>query len=132
MNAEIQALTSQLARSIQHSVVVHDPGFRLLAHAIFEDRIDPVSQHSSWPADGPFASAAMGGGPGGFEAFLDHFAQGLQLLWLHSRLRPVVLWPWKRAGLVTQVNDGLEGRTVADLEVERDRKLRAVLETLGR
>lgn len=97
------------------------------------EQIDEIVTNSlgpRWAADGPFASAAMGGGHGGFARFLDHFAHGLQLLWLHSRIRPVILWPWFQKSLIKQVTRGLGARPIAELETARDAKLRAVLASL--
>lgn len=88
--------------------------------------LDDVVTHSlgpRWATAGPFASFHLGGGPRGFRGYLDQFATGLQLLWLHSALRPVVLTPRLKRFLATAVERAVGGRSIPELEQERDRAL---------
>ena len=60
-----------------------------------------------WATGGPFRSMHLGGGRGGIQDFFQQFAGGLQLLWLHMRLRPVFLTSGARRAL----SDGCKRRT---------------------
>ena len=83
-----------------------------------------------WAVGGPFLSAHLGGGQGGIRGFFQQFASGLQLLWLHMRLKPVFLSSGARGELARQVDD-----TYGQLDVEawstwRDQQQLSVLRAL--
>jgi ketoreductase RED1 len=83
-----------------------------------------------WATGGPFLSAHLGGGPGGIQAFWRQFAGGLQLLWLHMRLRPVLLTPKAQASLSEGVARRHGGQTIDQLASARDRQQIALLQAL--
>lgn len=83
-----------------------------------------------WAVGGPFLSAHLGGGAGGVRAFFQQFATGLQLLWLHMRLRPVLLTGGAQADLVKAVERAYGQRTIAGMASERDARQNAVLRAL--
>lgn len=83
-----------------------------------------------WAVGGPFISAHLGGGAGGIRAFWGQFATGLQLLWLHMRLRPVWLGRGAQRDLAEAVEKAYGQKTVAELAMERDRQQNAVLGAL--
>ena len=83
-----------------------------------------------WAVSGPFLSAHLGGGDAGIRGFFRQFASGLQLLWLHMRLRPV----WLHAGAQEALSQAVlarHGQTPIDtLSTQRDRQQLAVLQAL--
>lgn len=84
-----------------------------------------------WATAGPFQSFHLGGGPSGFRGYLDHFATGMQLLWLHSATRPVVLTTSLKRRLLGQIDDSFGARPIHELEAERDEKQLAVRAALA-
>ncbi|KXP01294.1 3-hydroxyacyl-CoA dehydrogenase NAD-binding domain-containing protein [Tsukamurella pseudospumae] len=84
-----------------------------------------------WATAGPFQSFHLGGGPSGFRGYLDHFATGVQLLWLHAATRPVVLTTRLKNRLVRQIDDSFGARPIQELEAERDAKQLAVRAALA-
>lgn len=73
-----------------------------------------------WACGGPLLSAHLGGGTGGIQAFFKQFATGLQLLWLHTRLRPVLLTGRAQRGLVDQIEQAYGSRSIAEWAGDRD------------
>ncbi|MGV9414566.1 3-hydroxyacyl-CoA dehydrogenase NAD-binding domain-containing protein [Nocardia sp. NPDC003693] len=84
-----------------------------------------------WATAGPFRSFHLGGGPRGFRGFLEHFATGMQLLWLHAAVRPVLLTPGLRRKLLAQIDESFGSTPYAEAEKNRDRQQVAVLEALA-
>ncbi len=83
-----------------------------------------------WATGGPFVSAHLGGGAGGIKGFFKQFAGGLQLLWLHMRLRPVLLTGQTQAALVAGVEQSYGRRSIDELASRRDRQQIALLQAL--
>ena len=79
---------------------------------------------------GPFLSAHLGGGPGGIQGFFKQFAGGLQLLWLHMRLRPVLLTRSAREALADEVLATYGATGIDALAAHRDAQQNAVLRAL--
>jgi len=97
------------------------------------DELDDVVTHSiglRWATGGPFVSFHMGGGPTGFAGFLKHFARGVQLLWLHSKISPVRFSGSLNDKLLAQVADSFGATPMAELEAARDHKQLALLRVL--
>jgi ketoreductase RED1 len=84
-----------------------------------------------WATGGPFLSAHLGGGAAGIQGFWRQFAGGLQLLWLHMRLRPVWLTRGAQAALADEVLREHGGRSIDELASQRDTQQIAVLRTLA-
>jgi ketoreductase RED1 len=85
-----------------------------------------------WAIGGPFLSAHLGGGQGGIRAFFKQFAGGLQLLWLHTRLRPVFLSPPTQRALVKEVEQAYGSQTIDQLGTQRDHQQIAILRALNK
>lgn len=83
-----------------------------------------------WATGGPFLSAHLGGGAGGIKAFLKQFAGGLQLLWLHMRLRPVLMTQRTQEVVVDGVQASYGASTIPDLATRRDQQQIAVMQAL--
>jgi ketoreductase RED1 len=83
-----------------------------------------------WATNGPFKSAHLGGGAGGIHAFLKQFATGLQLLWLHMRLRPVLLTGRTQQALSDEVLRSYGNLSIDELASLRDRQQIALLHAL--
>jgi ketoreductase RED1 len=83
-----------------------------------------------WATGGPFLSAHLGGGAGGIQAFWRQFAGGLQLLWLHMRLKPVLLTHKAQASLADAVGRRYGGQSIDALASVRDRQQIALLRAL--
>lgn len=83
-----------------------------------------------WATGGPFKSAHLGGGTGGIQAFFKQFATGLQLLWLHMRLRPVLLTGRTQQALTDQVKQSYGAMSIAELASIRDQQQIALLQAL--
>ena len=83
-----------------------------------------------WATGGPFLSAHLGGGAGGMQAFWRQFAGGLQLLWLHMRLKPVWLTKAVQSSLTEEVQRQYADRSIAQLASVRDRQQIALLAAL--
>lgn len=85
-----------------------------------------------WATGGPFLSAHLGGGAGGIKGFFRQFAGGLQLLWLHMRLRPVLLTGKTQAALVEGVENSYGDLSIDQLASRRDEQQIALLQALQR
>lgn len=83
-----------------------------------------------WATGGPFLSAQLGGGAGGIRAFLKQFSGGLQLLWLHMRLRPVLLHSAARQALSAEVEAAYGAQSIDTLASRRDQQQIAILRAL--
>jgi ketoreductase RED1 len=83
-----------------------------------------------WAVGGPFLSAHLGGGAGGIQAFWRQFAVGLQLLWLHMRMKPVLLTKASQSSLVEGVLLSYGDRSIDQLASARDRQHIAVMHAL--
>jgi ketoreductase RED1 len=83
-----------------------------------------------WATGGPFLSAHLGGGAGGIQAFWRQFAGGLQLLWLHMRLKPVLLTRKAQASLADGIERRYGGQSIDQLASARDRQQIALLQAL--
>lgn len=97
------------------------------------DDLDIAVQSSlglRWATGGPFLSAHLGGGSGGIQAFWRQFAMGLQLLWLHMRLRPILLTKKACTELTDSTLSRYGGRSIEELSSSRDRTQIALLEAL--
>lgn len=85
----------------------HGPGFR-------------------WRVMGPFLTYHLGGGDGGLQAYLDHLGDSQEARW--QTLGTPTLDSDTRAKLVAGMNRAVRGRSVAELQAERDERF---LEMLG-
>lgn len=83
-----------------------------------------------WAVGGPFLSAHLGGGAGGVRGFLKQFGTGLQLLWLHMRLRPVWLGASQREAMCEAVEQAYGQHSIPALASARDAQQNAVLHAL--
>lgn len=83
-----------------------------------------------WAVGGPFLSAHLGGGEAGIQGFFRQFATGLQLLWLHMRLRPVWLHRSAQDDLSRRVLEHHGDTPIATLAARRDHLQLAVLQAL--
>jgi ketoreductase RED1 len=83
-----------------------------------------------WATGGPFLSAHLGGGEGGISAFFKQFAGGLQLLWLHMRLRPVLLTSKTQKALSDGVTHTYGAQSIGQLASRRDQQQIALLQAL--
>lgn len=81
-----------------------------------------------WSIMGPCLTYHLGGGEGGMEHFLDLFGPSLNLPW--SYMDAPELTPELRSRLVEGTQRLAAGRTVRELELERDNCLIAILEAL--
>jgi ketoreductase RED1 len=84
-----------------------------------------------WATGGPFLSAHLGGGAGGVKGFLKQFSGGLQLLWLHMRLRPVLLTRRTQEAIAQGVGQAYGAHTIDQLASQRDAKQIAVIQALN-
>ncbi|RPH64034.1 MAG: 3-hydroxyacyl-CoA dehydrogenase [Burkholderiales bacterium] len=95
--------------------------------------IDAAMTHGPgmrWAIMGPHMTYHLGGGEGGIEHYLSHLGPSQARRWA-SLGTPVFDDATKRA-LVDGVRDEAAGRSVAELEAERDRALVGMLRLLGR
>ena len=81
-----------------------------------------------WAVDGPHMLYHLGGGAGGMAAYLDHLGPAQETRW--AELGAPKLDASTREMLVAGVADEANGRTIATLAAERDRRLIAVLQAL--
>ena len=91
------------------AAVVHGPGLR-------------------WAAIGPHLTYHVGGGPGGMAAYLDHLGASQEKRW--ASLGTPRLTDALRSRLTAGVEAAAGGRSVAELEEERDRRVAAALRAL--
>jgi len=81
-----------------------------------------------WAIFGPCLIYHMGGGEGGMAHFLDQFGPALDLPW--SYMAPPELTPLLRQRLVDGCINEAAGRSIQELERERDESLIVILEAL--
>jgi 3-hydroxyacyl-CoA dehydrogenase len=81
-----------------------------------------------WAAVGPHMGYHLAGGPGGIRHYLEHLGPTQQERW--SELGAPQLDERTCTLLVAGVHEEADGRTLDELEQQRDRRLRALLETL--
>ncbi len=81
-----------------------------------------------WAIMGPFMTYHLAGGEGGMRHFLDHFGPALDLPW--SYMAAPELTPELRDQIVAGCERMAAGRSVADIALERDECLVALLEAL--
>ena len=94
------------------------------------DTIVTQSIGQRWAINGPFKSFHLGGGRGGFRHFLDQFARGLQLLWIHSWGSPVFFSKGVKKKLLEQIDASFGKESIQDLEKQRDQQQIALLKSL--
>lgn len=82
-----------------------------------------------WALMGSHLIYHIGGGPGGIEHFLEHLGPGHESRF--ADLGDVRLHPDLKARLAAGVREEAGGRSVAELEAERDEALIAILRLLG-
>ena len=83
-----------------------------------------------WAIMGPILTFHLAGGPAGMAHMLDHFGPALREPW--TWLKAPELTPELRQRMVDGSNREAAGRSVRDLERERDKCLIAILEALRR
>lgn len=95
--------------------------------------IDAAISHGPglrWAIMGPHMTYHLGGGEGGIAHYLAHLGPSQVRRW--ASLGSPSLGPDVQARIVEGVAEEAAGRSVADLEAERDRALMALLRALGR
>jgi len=95
--------------------------------------IDAAMTHGPglrWAIMGPHMTYHLGGGEGGIERYLAHLGPSQARRW--ASLGTPVFDEATRRALADGVRDEAAGRSVAELEAERDRALVAMLKLLGR
>jgi carnitine 3-dehydrogenase len=83
-----------------------------------------------WAFHGPMLTFHLAGGPGGMAHMLDHFGPSLLSPW--TRLAAPELTPALRDAVVAGCAQEADGRSIADLVRERDRRLVDLLRVLGK
>ena len=82
-----------------------------------------------WALMGPMLTFHLAGGEGGMAHMLDHFGPSLQSPW--TRLIAPKLTESLRNAVVDGCSEEADGRSVADLVLERDKGLTAIIQTLN-
>ena len=82
-----------------------------------------------WALMGPMLTFHLAGGEGGMAHMLDHFGPSLESPW--TRLKAPKLTESLRNAVVDGCSEEADGRSVADLVLERDRGLTAIIQTLN-
>ena len=82
-----------------------------------------------WALMGPLLTFHLAGGEGGMAHMLDHFGPSLQSPW--TRLKAPKLTESLRNAVVDGCSEEADGRSVADLVLERDKGLTAIIQTLN-
>ena len=82
-----------------------------------------------WALMGPMLTFHLAGGEGGMAHMLDHFGPSLQSPW--TRLKAPKLTESLRNAVVDGCSEEADGRSVADLVLERDKGLTAIIQTLN-
>ena len=82
-----------------------------------------------WALMGPMLTFHLAGGEGGMAHMLDHFGPSLQSPW--TRLKAPELTGYLKNAVVEGCLEEAAGRSVADLVVERDKGLVAIIQTLN-
>ena len=101
----------------------------LLEHEIADveeiDRAVRFGPGLRWAIMGPFLTFHLAGGQGGAQHAFDQFGPGLSKVW-SALASPSMKDPLRRA-MIDGLNRMTEGRSIGDLEKERDSSLRALL-----
>jgi 3-hydroxyacyl-CoA dehydrogenase len=100
-----------------------------VADAATVDEALSASMGLRWAATGVHLSYHLGGGPGGLAHYLAHLGPAQERRW--ASMRTPRLTEALAARLVGEVGAMTEGRSIAALEEERDRRLVALLRALG-
>jgi len=82
-----------------------------------------------WALMGPMLTFHLAGGEGGMAHMLDHFGPSLQSPW--TRLEAPELTEHLRNAVVDGCSEEASGRSVADLVIERDKGLTAIIQTIN-
>jgi len=82
-----------------------------------------------WALMGPMLTFHLAGGEGGMAHMLDHFGPSLQSPW--TRLKAPELTEYLRNAVVDGCSEEAAGRSVADLVIERDKGLTALIQTIN-
>ena len=82
-----------------------------------------------WALMGPMLTFHLAGGEGGMAHMLDHFGPSLQSPW--TRLEAPELTEHLRNAVVDGCSEEAAGRSVADLVIERDKGLTAIIQTIN-
>ena len=82
-----------------------------------------------WALMGPMLTFHLAGGEGGMAHMLDHFGPSLESPW--TRLKAPKLTESLRNAVVDGWSEEADGRSVADLVLERDKGLTAIIQTLN-
>jgi carnitine 3-dehydrogenase len=82
-----------------------------------------------WALMGPMLTFHLAGGEGGMAHMLDHFGPSLQSPW--TRLKAPELTEHLRNAVVDGCSEEAAGRSVADLVIERDKGLTAIIQTIN-
>ena len=82
-----------------------------------------------WALMGPMLTFHLAGGEGGIAHMLDHFGPSLQSPW--TRLKAPELTEHLRNAVVDGCSEEAAGRSVADLVIERDKGLTAIIQTIN-
>jgi 3-hydroxyacyl-CoA dehydrogenase len=100
-----------------------------IADAATVDEALSASMGLRWAATGVHLSYHLGGGPGGLAHYLAHLGPAQERRW--ASMRTPRLTEALAARLVAEVGAMTQGRSIATLEEERDRRLVALLRALG-
>jgi len=117
-----------------------------LAAALWREAIDLVAQGVAsvedvdaalragpglrWAIMGQHMIYHLGGGSGGYEAFIEHIGKAFEEYWRTMPTWTSIPDDAKKA-IVAGVDKAVGQRTLADIASERDRKLAAILSALG-
>ena len=82
-----------------------------------------------WALMGPMLTFHLAGGEGGMAHMLDHFGPSLESPW--TRLKAPELTEDLRNAVVDGCSEEAAGRSVADLVIERDKGLTAIIQTIN-
>jgi 3-hydroxybutyryl-CoA dehydrogenase len=83
-----------------------------------------------WAAMGPTTLFGLGAGPGGLQAFCDHFSDTFNGWW--ADLGDPTLDADTAALLVEGLDEATQGQSVEELSIERDAMILAMLQALGK
>lgn len=100
-----------------------------IADAATVDEALSASMGLRWAATGVHLSYHLGGGAGGLRHYLDHLGPAQERRW--ASMRTPRLTEALKAELIAGVDRIAAGRSVAELETERDRRLVSLLRALG-
>ncbi len=127
LNREVAGhIAGRLAAALyREAVVLVEDG---IADAATVDEALSASMGLRWAATGVHLSYHLGGGPGGLAHYLDHLGPAQERRW--ASMRTPRLTEALKARLVAEVEAIAAGRSVAELEAERDARLATLLGAL--